>query len=257
MKPTARSAYQEVAALIRSRIEDGTYPRGSRLPTEEQWADEFGYTRVTINAALRVLANEGLVIRARKRGTFVRPIDPIVRRSGARHLKQARERGGAHGAFDAELAERGYTYRPADTDIRRDRPPALVAELLDVPADEASTVVRDRRMSIIYAHNQPAVPYQIATTWIPLDIAGDTAIEQQDTGVGGISSRLEELGFEQVRFPERIRTRPPSSAEAHFLEISEEQLVDEILHRGVTAEGRVVKVTMFVIPTHLVIHEIE
>ena len=46
---------------IRSKILDGTYPIGSRLPAERKLADELGVNRLTLRSALRHLEAEGLL----------------------------------------------------------------------------------------------------------------------------------------------------------------------------------------------------
>jgi GntR family transcriptional regulator len=61
--------YEQIARVIRERIEDGTYDR--RVPGEMVLADEFDVSRPTVRSALDILAAEGLVRAVRGRGTFV------------------------------------------------------------------------------------------------------------------------------------------------------------------------------------------
>lgn len=65
--------YQQLAALLRARIEDGTYGPGQRLPSEPRLQQEYGLARDTIRAAVKVLRDAELVITLPGRGTFVRP----------------------------------------------------------------------------------------------------------------------------------------------------------------------------------------
>ena len=60
-------------------------------------------------------------------------------------------------------------------------PPATVARLLGIP-EVTEAVYRKRRM---YAGTEPV---QLATSWIPADIADGTPITQPDTGPGGTYS---------------------------------------------------------------------
>jgi len=53
--------YQDVALQLRRAISDGTYPPGSRLPSENELAQRFGVARSTIRHALAVLGEDGLV----------------------------------------------------------------------------------------------------------------------------------------------------------------------------------------------------
>lgn len=53
--------YQDVALRLRRAISDGTYPPGSRLPSEHELAQEFGVARSTVRHALAVLGDDGVV----------------------------------------------------------------------------------------------------------------------------------------------------------------------------------------------------
>jgi len=72
--------YQAIHAVLRQRILDGEYAAGSKLPPQQELADEFGVTIMTLRQALANLDAEGLVWAARGKGTFVadRPVDISV-----------------------------------------------------------------------------------------------------------------------------------------------------------------------------------
>ncbi|MCC5582205.1 GntR family transcriptional regulator [Microtetraspora sp. AC03309] len=237
-----RSRFRQVADVIRDSIRRGDYPRGSAIPREDLLAEQLGVSRATVNDAIRVLVAEGLVRIHRGVGMFVTDLPPILRNAQARYAAAHREEG--HGAFEVEIRRLGREPR-VELTIERVTPPAQVAEILGVPADEPSTLVRARRMSA------GDTPVQLADSYIPLSIAEGTAIEQPDSGTGGIISRFAELGHKQVRISERIAVRPPTSEEAKFLAMTEDQRVYEITHTGWTAEGRAVEVCVHVMPTHL------
>ncbi len=244
------SLYREVARTLRDKIRDGVYPLGEKIPTEVELAEELGVNRVLVNRALRVLRAEGWVRTHRGVGTFVRDLMPITRETPARFSRSRREQGGAHGAFASETAEQDLSY-DTRTVIERVQPPHHVADLLGVSAEEVSVVMRARYMSVKATPDGRTVPYQIAITYVPLSIAEGTAIEEEDTGVGGVSSRLADLDHTQARLVEMIEVRPPEPDEAKFLALTEDHRVFDLIHLGITRDGQVVKVTTFVIPTHL------
>lgn len=157
-----------------------------------------------------------------------------------RYQRAQREQG--KGAFDAELRALGMEPR-SELTVSRVSPPPEVAEILGTPEGE-QVVCRSRRM---YADDTPV---QIAPSYIPLDIAADTVLEQTDTGQGGMVSRMAELGFPQTRMTEDINVRPPTEEEAEFLQMSPEQSVYVITHIGWTAQDRPVEVCVHVMPTH-------
>ncbi|MEV7238053.1 UTRA domain-containing protein [Streptomyces sp. NPDC051020] len=161
----------------------------------------------------------------------------ILRDARTRYTTGQREENGAHGAFDAELRRSGRSPRTEVT-VSRAAAPADVAELLGVEGD---VVVRAREMfdgdRII----------QIATTYIPVDVAEAAGIEQVDTGVGGIISRMKEAGFDQGDIAvEDIELRTASAEESARLGLPDGAEVLTINHIG-TADGRVVEVTQHVL----------
>lgn len=69
--------YQAIGAVLRQRILDGEYPAGSRMPSQQDLAEGFGVTLMTLRQAIDALEREGLVWAARGKGTFVaeHPVD--------------------------------------------------------------------------------------------------------------------------------------------------------------------------------------
>jgi len=63
--------WKQIADAIRARIEDGSLPPGSLLPSETEIAQQFGVCRVTAHRAMAELQRLGLVVRKRKVGTLV------------------------------------------------------------------------------------------------------------------------------------------------------------------------------------------
>ncbi len=65
--------YHQVAQNIQNRIKDGYFKVNSRLPSEVELISEFGVSQPVVRQALNILVQQGLLVRERGRGTFVRP----------------------------------------------------------------------------------------------------------------------------------------------------------------------------------------
>lgn len=65
--------YIQVAAIIRSRINDGTLAPDRPVPSELQLEQEFGIARGTARKSIAILREEGLIITVKGRGSYVRP----------------------------------------------------------------------------------------------------------------------------------------------------------------------------------------
>lgn len=73
-----KHSWSDIRELIHSRILDGTYGPGDKLPRDEDLAHELGCARTTVHRAMRSLAEGGVVERRRKGGTIVCK-DPVTR----------------------------------------------------------------------------------------------------------------------------------------------------------------------------------
>ncbi|MDW3177528.1 MAG: GntR family transcriptional regulator [Acidimicrobiia bacterium] len=69
--------YQAIHAALRGRILSGELAPGERLPPQQELADSFGVTLMTLRQAVAALESDGLVRAERGNGTFVadRPVD--------------------------------------------------------------------------------------------------------------------------------------------------------------------------------------
>ncbi|HLS15703.1 MAG TPA: GntR family transcriptional regulator [Beutenbergiaceae bacterium] len=74
--------YLRVAAAIRKQISSGALRPGQRVPSTRQLVRDFGVAMATASRALRVLAEEGLVISHPGSGTIVRPANPVRKDRG-------------------------------------------------------------------------------------------------------------------------------------------------------------------------------
>lgn len=65
------SLQAKIKRILREEIAKGTWRQGDKLPTEPEFMQRFGVSRITISQVLRDLASEGLVVRRQGKGTFV------------------------------------------------------------------------------------------------------------------------------------------------------------------------------------------
>lgn len=68
---TKKLVYVEVYEQLYKMITDGTFPVGSRLPTEPKLAQLLGVSRMTLRQALGLLHDDGLIRKVQGAGNFV------------------------------------------------------------------------------------------------------------------------------------------------------------------------------------------
>lgn len=63
--------YLQLREVVRNKIEEGEYPPGMAIPSENELSEAYGVNRLTVRNALDALVNEGLLKRVQGKGAFV------------------------------------------------------------------------------------------------------------------------------------------------------------------------------------------
>jgi GntR family transcriptional regulator len=79
--------YRRVLNALAERIDDGTYPLRSKLPSLKQMREEFGVSYSTIQTALRILEDRHVIAARRGAGYYV------IAETGQRHKTASPEPG--------------------------------------------------------------------------------------------------------------------------------------------------------------------
>ena len=78
--------YFQLKTLLKEAIQEGRFGPEDRLPTEDELCRQHGISRTPVHRALSELADEGVIVRYRRRGTFVHP-HWMERRPGGAELR--------------------------------------------------------------------------------------------------------------------------------------------------------------------------
>lgn len=103
-----KSIHQSIYDDIETKIMDGTWQPGQRIPFEHELEREYGCSRMTVNKALTALADRGMILRKRRAGSFVAP--PQIDRT----VMEIQDIGA-----DARTAGHDYTFRILSSKIER------------------------------------------------------------------------------------------------------------------------------------------
>jgi GntR family transcriptional regulator len=231
--------YQQIADDLRSRIERGEYPRGSRLPTENELMELYDASRNTIRDAVRLCVNLGLVQPQAGRGTFVtEEINPFVIALG---------RGPSVGDSARYLSEG----RPAHRDASSGPPRVEVREARTAPElglGAGATVVSRHQERYLDGR-----PWSLQTTFYPMDLVtrGATRLLAPDNiEPGAVSYLSEALGIEEAGWRDRVIVRVPDPAEAAFFQLASDGRVAvmEIRRTAFEASGAPIRLTVTTCP---------
>lgn len=167
--------YHQLFLILRNRIYGGGLSAGDLVPGEQELCLEFGISRITAKRALNELADAGLVVRQRGRGTRVVKLAPTqaVTASIEGWLENVSLMGIATRAHVLE-----FDYRPAGEDIAA----ALEVE----PGAQVQRAVRVRSLD--------GAPMSYLVTYVPHDVG--MAFQRADLDRTPLLSLLERAGIE-------------------------------------------------------------
>jgi GntR family transcriptional regulator len=238
-RPDKQPPSRVIADDLRNKIESGELAPGAKLPSERELAEQYGTARNTAREAVRLLAEAGLVIAEHGRGSFVRPITPLIRLGNDRYSPKYRESGLS--PFLLECAKQGKTGRFEVLSIERVQPPAEVAERLNVSPHTKSVL---RRENVFYADDDPV---HRVTTYIPWSVAKGTGLlEAEVPHPYGIHGVLEDQGHAMARLHEEVSTRMPRPDESRYLHLRPGVPVLDVWHTSIDQGGAPYELTQFV-----------
>lgn len=218
--------WEDIATTLRDAIARGHYPPGSMIPKESELIEEHHVSRITIRRAVAQLTAEGLLQPVRRRGTVVREHPPRDRITRSRKVYRD---------------EIGYYFDPTAQGWRLLRPstvewgpcPYDIAHLLHLEPG-AEVLIRDRVMG----DPDTGLALQLATSYIPGDLARGTQLAERDTGPGGIYDRMEEMGHAPLNWHEAITSRMPTPSEADALNLAAGVPLLRILRTTMSVTGQ-------------------
>jgi GntR family transcriptional regulator len=232
----AAPKYVRLAQTIQRRIEDGTYPPGTRVPSENQLVQAFGMSRPTVVRALELLKRDGWLESRQGYGTIVRGRPEVVEQKGRRGLE----------ALDRDESKAsGRLVEVGDVPV-----PERVASVLGLPK-RAEVLMR----RFLVEEDGEAV--ELVSSYFPAGLVDGTELANAEALRGSAREHLE--ARQKVRFDhvtERVSARLPESGEAELLGGMPDGVpVLSVLVIACDASGQALQVSEVLLPADL--HELE
>lgn len=70
-RDSKQKLYVQIYSIIKEKIENGEWPSGTQIPTEDELCKTYDVSKVTVREAIQELAREGYLKRQQGKGTFV------------------------------------------------------------------------------------------------------------------------------------------------------------------------------------------
>jgi GntR family transcriptional regulator len=187
--------YHQAARVLEEAIEDGRLPRGSKLESELDLAEQLGISRPTMRAAIKQLVDKGLLMRRRGIGTTVAP-RPVRRAVALTSL------------YD-DLKREGREPRTRVLALEEVLCPPDVAEHLGL--DPTASVLRFERLRIAGTD-----PIALMHNVVP---AGLLELDRGDLERTGLYDVFRENGITPHVATQQVGARKAGAEEAELLEI--------------------------------------
>jgi DNA-binding GntR family transcriptional regulator len=230
-------AYLAIAAELRTQIQSGALPAGTKLPSETKLMQQYSVSRTVAKWAISVLKAEQLVEGRAGSGVYVRSIRQLVRQAHGRDLRAT---AGPTSPFARDAARAGQ-HATWEHDSRHDVATEQVAVRLGI--EPGAPIMRTN-----YRFLADGEPIQLSTSYEPLSITGGTVVEWPEDGAAvGVVSRMDVIGVRIDEFEERINSRPALETEAIALGLPPRSDVYEI-SRTYYADGVPVETADIMLP---------
>jgi GntR family transcriptional regulator len=219
--------YVRLAQTIQRRIEDGSYPPGTRVPSENQLVQSFGMSRPTVVRALELLKRDGWLESRQGYGTIVRGRPAVV----AHKDRRGSEALARDEATSGRLVEVG-----------RVPVPGCVASALGL-SKRAKVLVR--RFLVV----EDGEPVELVSSYFPAGLVEGTDLECTQPLSGGARAHLETR--KKVRYDhvtERVSARLPERSEVELLELPDGVPVLSVLVVACDASGQALQVADVLLP---------
>ncbi|MFB2538389.1 MULTISPECIES: UTRA domain-containing protein [unclassified Acinetobacter] len=226
---TRKPAYQLIKAEILANIHNGVWQVGSAIPTEIALSEQFSVSRMTVNRALKELAEEKVLERRQGSGTFV----------AQKHFNHTfvEVRNIAH---DIQEDHHGYH---AEVLVQKE------LDFAEIPQDIQVQFLKSKKNSkskksiksvalVSIVHFADDLPLQFEERWVNLDLVADF-LEQDFTQANSSDFLMSRVPLESGEYTISAQQVTTEIAQALAIPMTEPVL---LLNRVTVSQGQVVTV---------------
>lgn len=215
--------YDLIVQDIKQDISLGTYPAYSRLPSVAQLCQQYEVSKITINKALEVLEQQGLIFRRKGSGTFVKKLEEGTQ------IRPSKEVSGQMEGFMAEHTARGERVKSIVYTFEVQHPSEYIAKALDIsPEDFVYRIVRVRIVD--------DVSQVIEYTYMPIGLIPNLKMKHLEHSIYAYIENTLELRIANAH--RVIRAVMPTTLEAERLSITPNEPLLEVEQIGYIDDDR-------------------
>ncbi len=213
-KNSSIPVYHQLKEIIHKRIQSGEYVEGGIIPSERDFAKDFGISRMTVRQALNQMVAEGSLVREKGRGTFV-----------AKHKIQQKNIS----SFSETVRAKGMVPSTRVLHFKKENAGDEISSILNVSKDEQVYVVKRLRLA-----NE--IPVGLEQVYIPVSLCPDLESHQLEASLYQLID--EKYGISIHYMDNIIEASVTTSDERKLLNISTSTPVLRITGVSFTSDGR-------------------
>ena len=211
--------YLQIKENLLSRIDAGSWPEDSLIPTESELCEEYGVSKITVREAIKILVKDGRLSRRPGKGTFV--TRPKIEQKLNRHFSFTRW-ATQNGLVPASRILRVET-------VACDR---HVAGHLDIAEGEQVTRIERLRLG----DNEPLM---LETIWVPYRLCPD--LHLKDLANVPLNDVIaQEYNLPLARATESIEAQTADEYAARLLGIHKDVLLLHVEHTTYARDNAIV-----------------
>ncbi len=217
-KKTGVPLYLQIKEHLLAKIDAGTWPEESMIPTESELCAQYDVSKITVREAIKLLVRDGRLSRVPGKGTF------ITRQK----IEQKLDR-----FFSFTRWARQNGLEPASRILKVETLPCDVHIARHLGLSEGEPVTRVERLRL--GNNEPLM---FEVIWLPASLCPD--LHLHDLANVPLNDILQEdYGLALVRATESIEPQTADPYVSRLLAIEKEVLLLHVEHTAYTGTGRI------------------
>lgn len=201
--------YEKIAKDIRQDIMNGKYNNNKKLPLEKEMCEYYNVSRITIKKAVDQLVSEGLLVKRRGAGTFIKDLTP----TDVKELSMSRQFTG----FSEEYKDESVMSKVVKFEVIN--PTEEIADKLRIKVEDfVYHIIRVR-----YAKNEP---YVVEYTYMPISLIPGIKNEILESSIYSYIEKSLKLKIKSAH--RTIRAIVPNDIEQEYLKIDKDCPILEV-----------------------------
>lgn len=212
-KNSAISLHDQLNQIMREQLKRSTWGPNQRIPSENELAQQYGLSRMTVRSVITELVRDGLLYRVQGKGTFVAPEKLDVNAAGFSNFRE-------------QVLAKGHNCETTIISCETVKSTSYLRSCLGLPESERELFHVYRLTSV------DGEPTCIRKAFITMDAARFVTAQRLETIP--LFSQMEYNGYKTVRIEENIRTDFPTDSDSKLMGIGKWHplLIVSDIHKG-------------------------